>query len=165
MGKEKKIKKKKKHVSLAPSAQPSPPWQPARGPPPRPCILAQRPSPTLPSPAHAPPRVGLLAAQRATPLRDPSPCSLVSLMRARSPAAVAAMPCAAVPRSAHARMRCAPHAASRSVAPFCRACRARGRLPNATATVGPTSHLSLSCLLSLLHHDARSSAPHFLGFA
>jgi hypothetical protein len=58
MGKEKKIKKKKKPLSLAPSAQPRPPWQPAQSPPPRPRIPAQRPSP-----ARAPPRAGLPTAQ------------------------------------------------------------------------------------------------------
>jgi hypothetical protein len=111
------------------------------------------------------PRVQAAApAQRAS---FPSPCSLASLACAHSPAAAATMPCAAVPRLAHARMHCTSRVASRSAAPFYRACRAHGRLPNVAAAVGPTCdiYLSLSCLLSLLPHNARSSAPHFLGFA
>jgi hypothetical protein len=74
------------------------------------------------------------------------------------------MPCAVVPRSAHARVRCMPRAVSRSVALFCRACRARGRLPNAAAVVGPTYHLSFP---SSLPASPRCMllGPHSLNFA
>jgi hypothetical protein len=159
MGKEKKIKKEEQSLSLAPSAQPRPPWQPTRGPPPRPRIPAQRASP-----AHAPPRAGLPTAQRAAPLLGPSPCSLASLARARSPAAAAAMPGAAVRQSA-------THACAARPTQL-RAPRLRSAVPAARVGGFPTPPLpwdppaiSLFPVFSPCSPRCTLLAPHFLGFA
>jgi hypothetical protein len=116
--------------ACSPRAQPPPQGPPGArgppGPPSRPRIPAQRPSPARVPPTRRPFR----GPARRAPARSPRSC-----VRARQ---LLPPPCLASLCPGRPTHACA----ARPAAPFCRACRARGRLPNAAAAVGPTCHLS-----------------------